>query len=363
MSPRKRSSKKAGWPRNLYEHRGYYTWRHPKTRETFGLGRDRARAFTEAMEANIKIAGLSRVERLVDRLDGPKRRDVASWFAKYDELLAKRELAANTRRSYKSLCKRAVRMLGADSRLKSVTALQVTEVLDELAATGKERTAQALASFLRESFRSAIVQGWLDENPVRAVKASPVKVRRARMTLEIFRAAYKAADPWLRNAMALALVAAQRREDVAAARFADVREGCWWVEQGKTGAKVAIPLELRLDAFGMSLKDVIAQCRGTGVLSRHLVHQTSTRGNSPAGRQIFKDTISKRFKHAMDSLGLAWGDKQSPTFHEIRSLSARLYKAQGGVNTQGLLGHRSPETTQLYQDERGGWVRLKVGTV
>jgi integrase len=69
--------------------------------------------------------------------------------------------------------------------------------------------------------------------------------------------------PWLRNAIALALVSGQRREDVARATFADVRDGAWWVVQGKTKARVAIPLELRLDAFRMSLEDVVRQCRGT----------------------------------------------------------------------------------------------------
>lgn len=42
-----------------------------------------------------------------------------------------------------------------------------------------------------------------------------------------------------------------------------------------------------------------------------------------------------------------------PTFHEIRSLAARLYKDERGEEfAQKLLGHTSENTTKLYLDER-----------
>ena len=153
----------------------------------------------------------------------------------------------------------------------------------------------------------------------------------------------------------------QRREDIALAKVKDFRDGHWWIEQGKTGAKIQIPTRLRLEAFGMSLAEAYQQCRATGVLSQHLIHQTRPYGNSPVGSPIWKDTISRTFTDVLGRLGLNWGDKTPPTFHEIRSLSERLYDAQGGVDTQVLLGHRDPRSTQLYHDSRGGWVKLKLG--
>ena len=42
-----------------------------------------------------------------------------------------------------------------------------------------------------------------------------------------------------------------------------------------------------------------------------------------------------------------------PTLHEVRSLSARLYEAQGGVDTQALAGHSSADMTAVYADPRG----------
>ena len=62
--------------------------------------------------------------------------------------------------------------------------------------------------------------------------------------------------------------------------------------------------------------------------------------------------MSKLFKEARDTLPDTWSSNTPPTFHEIRSLSERLYSEQG-VNTQALLGHRQASTTAIYDDPRG----------
>lgn len=366
MTPRRRSNRKRGWPDNLYESRGYYSYRNPSTGEWFGLGRDKADAFTQAVEANLHLAGQLRKERLVDRLTGDQPRTVAAWVLKYEEILGVRKLADNTRKHYRKLAARMTEILGADTKVRGVTALQVSDGLEALVAAGHERTAQALFGFMRDSFNAAIVKGWLDENPVRAIKGPSVTVKRARLTFEQFAAVYSSTNcAWLRNAMAVAIVSGQRREDIALAQFKDIHDGLWWVDQGKTGARICLPLELKLDCFGMSLGDAIRQCRSTHVLSRYLVHQTERvpGGKSTPGMKIWKDTISSRFTSALAALELSFEGKNPPTFHEIRSLAARLYKAQGNVNTKELLGHKSASSTLLYEDGRGEWIRVKIGTV
>lgn len=362
MSPRRRSKSKRGWPPNLYERGGYFSWRRPKTREEFGLGRDRARAFAEAVEANLSLIAQSHRPRLIQRLTGSGERTVEAWGKKYGEYLSKIQLADNTRRSYASLLRKTLAMY-ADRTLESVKALDVS---DGIEAVAKEtpRLAQALRNFQRDFFREACVAGWIDSNPVRDTKLQiPVVVKRARLELNVFLAAYDAAEGWLRNAMALALVSAQRREDVSNAKFRDFRDGGWWLVQAsrKTDRphRIFIPSDLGLRVFPLTLGEVFAQCRRTGVLSQYLVHQTASRGNSPAGSQIWVDTISRRFTDVLGGLGLTWGEQTPPTFHEIRSLSARLYKAQG-INTTDLLGHNDEETTDIYHDTRGGWVKVTV---
>ena len=46
--------------------------------------------------------------------------------------------------------------------------------------------------------------------------------------------------------------------------------------------------------------------------------------------------------------------KTPPTFHEIRSLAARLYGDEFGAEfAQALLGHKTAQMTALYRDSRG----------
>lgn len=364
MTPRKRSNRKAGWPANLYESKGYYSYRNPQTHEWFGLGRDRGYAIDQALEANLHLAGTLRKERLIDRISGTAGRTVADWGAKYLEICAEQKLALNTMKAYGTRTRHMIALLGADTKLKAVTALQVSEGLESLVKSGRASTAKALRGFMRESFAAANVKGWREDNPVRDIRGPSVEVQRARLTWEVFEQIYAAVQlPWLRNAMALAIISAQRRADIAAAQFRDVKEGLWWVDQGKTGSRLCLPEELRLDCFGISLGEVLKQCRSTGVLSHYLIHQTERAGRNRPGRPLRPDLLSIKFTDALRPLKLDFAGKDPPTFHEIRSLSARLYKKQGNVNTQELLGHKSANTTLLYEDGRGEWIRVKVGTV
>lgn len=361
MAPRRRSLQRKGWPANLYCRNGYFAWRNPMTREETGIGRvTKEDAFRQAIEANLWLAKQLNRPRLIDRLTGNAERSFGAWEKRYQEILAGEKYSPNTLRGYRSLGKRAVATFNADTPIRNITPLMVSEALEAL---GHTRTRQALRSFLFDLFRRAAIKGWVDENPVREVHGGSVEVRRARLEFDVFMGVYQHPDApvWLRNAMAVAVVAGQRREDISLAKVKDFRDGHWWVEQGKTGSRIQIPFALRLDAFGMSLGDVYQQCRSTGVLSQYLIHQTRPYGNSPRGAQIWKDTISRTFTAVLAKLGADWGEKTPPTFHEIRSLSERLYKAQGGVDTQVLMGHKDPRSTALYDDARGAWVRLRIG--
>ena len=368
MSPRKRSESRRNWPSHLHARDGYYFWRHPKTGEDFGLGRNKAHAFAQAVEANMHLVKLSPSTRLIHRITGDGERTVKGWNDKYQAALAAQDYAAVTLKQYKSLGARLVRMLGADTPLASVTALTVSDMFDAVTAEGHARTAQALRSFARDSFREAKVKGWFTgENPVGDTRLNvSVEVKRARLSFEDFMAIYRTTKlDYLRNAMALGLVSGQRREDLVNAQFKDFHDGEWWLEQasekGANPHRLRIPLDLRLEVFGMSLGEVVSQCRRTGIVSKYLIHQTRARGNSPLGSQIWIDTLSKAFAAAVAALGRDWAPKTPPTLHETRSLSERLYAKQGGISTQDLLGHSDAATTALYHDSRGTeWTVIKL---
>lgn len=60
---------------------GYYTYRHPQTKTTYGLGRDKARAVTQAVEANLKFQ--NQAVTLLDRINGRDKRTVNDWCDLY----------------------------------------------------------------------------------------------------------------------------------------------------------------------------------------------------------------------------------------------------------------------------------------
>lgn len=337
---------------------GYYSWTHPETGIEYGLGRNRTKAINEVIAAEVHLA--SRRLSLLERIAGASN-TWKEWCDEFEKILAERESRPNTIRVRRSQMNRLRACFPENTAAARITTLDCAKVIDGIKAQGKARTAQAFRSFLIDCFDRMIARGWRKDNPARVLDEVKVKVRRARLPFEAFMALYEATDiVWLRNAMALAIVSGQPRECVAAAKFTDIRDGAWWNERGKTGARIAIPLHIRLHCFGMSLEDVVRQCRSTGILSKHLVHQTRRAKGARLGRKMHVDMITRVFSAELAKLELSWGGKEPPTFHEIRSLSERLYKEQGGVNTQELLGHKDPRTTAIYHDGRGEWVKVSI---
>lgn len=257
----------------------------------------------------------------------------------------------------------------------------IDDFLEEFKAAGKERMAQSFRSFLVDLCNKAIAIGWATHNPADVTEEVSVKVRRSRLTLDTFMAIYdKAADldPYLQRAMELALITAQRREDISLWERSDIRDSALWVEQGKSEnieargdgmqTRLVIPLDLRLTiktpagrVIDWALKETIARCRADHVASRYLIHHSKKRTKSNPGDPVWRDTISKAFAKARDLAGLTEGEgKTPPTFHEIRSLSIRIWKELRGKDfAQALAGHKQASTTDVYANERGNWVVLK----
>ena len=361
MTPRLRSAKKKGWPEHLYERDGYFSWRHPKTGVEYGIGRNQRRAFDQAIKANLHVKGEAPTLDLVQRIEGIGN-TWHGWMAAYEKILAKRTLSAKTRVNYASLWRRALRLTDDSAAFDSVTTQVLAKAFAAMEEEGKARTAQSFRSFLKDLFNTACEEGWATENPVLVTRAKEVTVKRARLTFDVFMRVYEREQTtWAKNAYALALLSGQPRQVCSDGQFKDVHDDHWWIRRSKTNAMICIPLDIRLNCFGMSLGDVVKHCRSTGVLSRYLIHQTQTYGNSPIGSKIRLDTLTSHFKETLASLEIDWNGKDPPSLHEIRSLSGRLHKEQGEVNTQQLFGHKNAQTTELYQDARGAeYVKVTI---
>lgn len=380
--------RKKNWPDGLYERDdGYFSWRNPLTGEELGIGRVTvAEASAQAVEANLHVRNLMKKPRLVDRITGVADRTVKALVDAYDKKLqqkiADKELAENTLKTLRS-CGRAAKRAWGDRVVERVTTLDAAKLLGEYKEAGKRRMAQAIRSYLNGLFDYAAAEGWIQRgtNPVTITDEIKVTVKRARLSFEQFQIIYDAAKPldaWVRHSMELAIVSARRREDLAEAEFKQQSTSLVWAsdrdrhlyviqqkvddEDNPENLRLRIPYELTLNVLGWSLEWAIAQCRSDHVVSRWLIHHSKRRTKSRPGDRVWIDTITKGFTRARKRTSLTWPEGlEPPTFHEIRSLAARLYEKQGNVDVQMLLGHTDPETTELYKDSRGTeWTDVKV---
>lgn len=371
---------------NLYESvdarsgRTYYRYRDPRTGKFHGLGADKAVAIADAKALNaVILAGLAqtRIQAItappIDH--SPKlSKIILRYLESCETRHARGRMAANTLKAKNSYAKTLAAALGQRT-IGAITVQDIAELLQKYMDHGKDRAAQAMRTETIEVWKYAIAKGWVEDNAPLRTLAVDAEVRRARLTLDLWRAIYATAqkmEPWIVNTMALAVVTAQRREDISSMEFkpraeatAWVESGALWVIQQKTGNRVQLPLSLRIDALDLELGNIVARCRDATV-SRYLVHHAAACGFAKAGDQVWVDTITRRFSDARDMIpkdAQSWdASKTPPTFHEQRSLSERLYNAQGGIDTQVLLGHRDPRSTAIYKDSRGAeWMRVKTG--
>lgn len=129
-------------------------------------------------------------------------------------------------------------------------------------------------------------------------------------------------------------------------RFSDIRDGRLFVTQEKTGHKLALPLDLRLDSADLLLQDVIDRCRKNNP-SDFMLYSAVRRGGRKPG-PLTPDGITCAFSDIRDSTELKFGPNPPP-FHEIRSLASRLYERERGEDfAQRLLGHKNLTMTKKY---------------
>ena len=183
------------------------------------------------------------------------------------------------------------------------------------------------------------------------------------MSLEQFLAVREHAPVWLRNAMNLALVTGQRRSDILAMQFMAWRDGRLHVAQGKSGGTVRLALDgaIGLKKARLTIAGVVRTCRDA-VASHFLVHHVRHRGKAKPGRPVDPDGLTEAFREARLAAGIGAEEGRTPiTFHEIRSLSERLYREEFGPDfAQAILGHKKAETTAEYDDLRGGWKVVSI---
>ncbi|QIJ48815.1 tyrosine-type recombinase/integrase [Raoultella ornithinolytica] len=353
---RRRNHDRRDLPPNLYvRNDGYYSYRDPRNGKEYGLGRDRRIAVTEAIQANIELfsdAGRTPLSARINLVDSVT---FYSWLERYEKIISARGLKQKTLADYASKL-RSIKERMQDTSIAEITTKQIAIILNDYAAEGKHAMAKLIRSTLGDIFREAIAEGHITVNPVTATRAAKFEVKRTRLTIEEYREIYQVAgtlSPWVKLAMDLAVLTGQRISDLCAMYWEDVREGYLYVEQNKTGAKLAIPVGLKIDVLSISLEDVLLKCRKLSS-GKTIISSATGKGLSPA-------TVSGNFRRARELSGINFSG-EPPSFHELRSLSARLYDKQAGESfAQHLLGHKSGIMTAKYRDDRGReWDRIEI---
>ncbi|MEB6520360.1 phage integrase Arm DNA-binding domain-containing protein [Citrobacter portucalensis] len=351
----------------------YWQYKHPISGRFHSLGTDESEAKQVATEANIVIAE-QRTRQILsvnDRLARMKGRrtdiTVTEWLDKYigiqEERLKNNELKPNSFLQ-KGKPVRLFREHCGLQHLKDISALDIAEITDAIKAEGHNRMAQVVRMVLIDVFKEAQHAGHVAPgyNPAQATKQPRNRITRQRLSFEEWSVIYNTAEqqqPYLQCGMLLALITGQRLGDICNMKFTDVWDDMLHIEQEKTGSRLAIPLDLKCEVLGLTLRDVISKCRDA-VVSKYLVHFRHTTSQANRGDRVSSSFLTSTFKKARDKSGLEWKNGTPPTFHEQRPLSERLYREQG-LDTQKLLGHKSRKMTDKYNDDRGkDWVVVGV---
>lgn len=343
MSPRPRKKKNAALPPNLYPANGgkSYRYRHPGTGKYHGMGSDKANAIAAAKELN---SLLMVANDLVTNVLGSETLDKhITWF--YENILPEREYKLKTLEMYNSQVKKLRAAVGA-MPVEDVTVQDLAELMEKQTP----RVANQVRQVAVDIFKVAVSRGLRHDNPAEATLKRRAKKERSRLTKGQFDAIRARCEPWMQNAMDLALITLQRRNDVAHFKFDEAKDGKLYVIQEKTEKYDTGYLAI---AIGQQLEAVIKRCRDD-TASPYMVHRrpqrkVKDRDGMDHWTQVKPEMLTRAFAKARDKSGLFEGmDSGSlPSFHEIRALGIKLYRDQG-ADPQKLAGHASERMTANY---------------
>ena len=373
MAARRRQADRRNWPANLYlNSSGTYWYRHPGTKKTFSLGKDLKVAMAQARTVNAELERQKGEVGLLQRIAGAGML-LAEWCDRFYGIVEGRgELVKKSLATVNGDLNAIKRAPFADFAVAHITPLQIVEWVKSVAEKISGSRAARLRARLVEVLDEAIAHGLLEvgRNPAASVFKPRAVVTRNRLTLDDFKAIVAEAEkadsavPWAANAFKLALLTGQRREDIKEMRFEHVKDGFLYVEQHKSKGrtKLKIPVSIGLKALGMTIEDAIRGCRDN-VVSKSMIHHVRHKGVAKPGDSPKIGTFSDAFALYRDNAKIKAPEGRTPvTFHEIRSLAARLYSEQYGADfAQALLGHKSAAMTALYRDSRGReWTEVKA---
>lgn len=310
------------------------------------MGKDKAKAFAAAKKLNaLLMPGNDLVSRVLT--PGETVADAIAVFRRDD--IPGRKWAPKTAEVYESVIRRTEAKLG-QMAVADVTVKACATFIREV--TESDRARQQFRLVLGWILACAVEEGWINTNPALATRRFQHERKRVRLTVDVYRAVWDKAAPWLRNAMDLSLVTLLRREDVVTARFSDMRDGHLWIVPSKTEGSTNVRLQI---AVAGPLAELVNRCRDD-VVSPFLIHRLPEKARPSNKRakarehhtQVLPEQLSRAFAAARDEAGIT--GEAPPTFHEIRSLGGALLRDAGWTTEQiqALMGHGNASMTEHY---------------
>jgi len=343
---RPRLSRNRTLPPNLTYDRTnrHFKYRRVDNGKFFCMGNNRDKAVSAAKQLNsMLLKDHDLIARVLETNPQFEKFIVEQFEGK---ILPDRGLAKKTLSNYKNQLIQIKKALGG----KPIDEIRVKDIA-EFIGPFPPRQSNSYRGLLLDIFKHAIAAGLIDSNPATSTISRKVIKTRRRLSLGEYRAIYACAEPWLQNAMNLALLTTQRREEIINMKFEDIRDNYLHVIQNKTkkhSGSAYIKIKL-----GQSLLEILERCHD-GIDSPFIIHRLPKRTHQYTyNRHVTKitaDYLSKSFARARhkSQLFTEYSTNELPTFHEIRSLAIKLYE-DAGFDAQNLAGHADRAMTERYK--------------
>lgn len=346
-----------GLPDNLYPDGLGYRYVHPVTGEKTRLGTDREKAVALAIKANLVLEA-----RRLARQAAPQPTIGHGVDMYVENVVPHKPWDTGTAKNNAYRLAVIKRELG-DRMIATTDRVFLGEWLNAKARAGD--LYNKWRALLVDLWRYWISKRWLDFNEAEAVmkRSTSAKLevnRRQRGRLEL-------ADFWaihdhdtcplfLQVAMEQSLITLQARAELCAMELAHYRDGYLFVIRDKVAGDSDMAF-IRI-ALTPELEAIKRRAMSDGVPSPLLVHRRPER-QKPEQRArkrhwtaVEPEYLTKAFATVRDATK-RWDGvpaRQRPTFHEIRSLGARTYRAAGYPEAyiQALMTHADKKTTSIY---------------
>ena len=352
------------------------------------VGKDKSQAITLALQYNARmrpeLSGNGTIDLLVSQSSKQTSDSFASSINGLHDLIIQEETPS--KKVSKALANDIERAKGFfNMHPHNITLETVTDYMKHYHDGCSNEVYNKKIGFLKKLFAWAVDQGIMIGNPAAEKKRRKVGgKKRKRLTLQMYKAVHSKAPLWLQTAMDLSLQTTQARLEVSTIKYrlkkpSNELNGCvmydypilvndekiygdLFINRKKTIEKEEAHIRIPI---GEELKRIIDRSRSDKIMSPYVVHRLPTKRSNNISQecdhitQLTPKYISDSFTKYRDESGacdhLPFDER--PTFHEIRALSARLFKDQG-YDPQARMAHSDAKSTEVYTRDHIRWVSV-----